>query len=268
MLRVARPASALRWLVRLLLRSPQVLRSGSLRPADQSWRRRGARFRTPAGRSLSLPGGHCAGARELYCRNVYLRTGLRIPAGGWVVDLGANAGLFTVLTAVEGAKVVAVEAQAGFVPEIRRALAHNRVAAGRVHIEVALAGSGVPDVALVGALAGAQRWQRASHAPPQRPPGVSVADLLSRYRIDRVGLLKVDIEGSEFSLLHPDGEPTWLSRVDQVAMEVHPAYGSVPMLTGLLGRYGFTVTVTDDAGTPVPATAPAAAYLYARRIAT
>ena len=26
----------------------------------------------------------------MYCRNVYLRTGLTMPAQGWVVDLGAN----------------------------------------------------------------------------------------------------------------------------------------------------------------------------------
>jgi FkbM family methyltransferase len=260
--RVARPASALRWLAGLAARTPEVVRSGSLRAADRAWGRHGADFRTPGGRTVTLPGSHTAGAREMYCRNVYLRTGLRIPPGGWVVDLGANAGLFTVLAAVEGARVVAVEAQQGFAPEIVRVLALNRVA-GNVHIETAVASSGVPGLALVGVVSDDQRWRSASHAAPQRPRSVSVPELLERYRIDRIGLLKVDIEGSEFSLLHPAAAPAWLSRVDQLAMEVHPEFGDVAGLAGLLAQHRFAVTVTDNEGRAVPAGAPRAAYLYA-----
>ena len=40
----------------------------------------------------------------MYCRNVYLRTGLTMPATGWVIDLGANRGLFSVWAAVTGAQ--------------------------------------------------------------------------------------------------------------------------------------------------------------------
>jgi FkbM family methyltransferase len=258
--RVARPGSALRWLAGLATGTPEVVRSGSLRAADRAWRSRGARFRTPGGRTVVLPGGHTAGAREMYCRNVYLRTGLRIPPGGWVVDLGANAGLFTVLAAVEGARVVAVEAQQGFAPEIERVLAPNRVQ-GRVHVETALAG--VPGRALVGVVADDQRWRSASHAAPERPATVSVPELLRRYRIDRIGLLKMDIEGSEFSLVQPDCAPAWLARVDQLTMEVHPEFGEVPRLAGLLVEHGFAVTVTDNDGRAVPAGAAGAAYLYA-----
>lgn len=263
-LRVAAPTSALLWAARLAARAPEVLRSTSLRAADSAWRRRGARFRTPSGRRVVLPGAYCAGAREMYCRNVYLRTGLSIPAGGWVLDLGANAGLFSVLAAVEGARVVAVEAQQGFAPDIVGLAALNEVGPGRLHVEVAFAASGTPEVALVGALAGAERWRLASHAAPERPPNVSVPELMSRYGIDRVGLLKMDIEGSEFSLLHSDADTGWLARVDQIAMEVHPEFGEVARIVDLLRQRGFAVAVTDNGGHPVPATAPSAAYLYAR----
>jgi FkbM family methyltransferase len=263
-LRVARPASAARWLCGLAVRAPQVLRSGSLVAADHAWRHRGARFRTPRGRTVVLPGGNSAGAREMYCRNVYLRTGLRIPDGGWVLDLGANAGLFTVLAAVDGARVLAVEAQQGFPPETARLLALNGVPPGAVHVEVALAGSGIAGVPLVGVVADAARWRLASHAAPDRPAGVSVPELLSRYGIGRVGLVKMDIEGSEFSVLHADSAPAWLPRVDQLAMEVHPEFGSVAGIVELLRRHGFAVTVTDNDGRAVPAASPQAAYLYAR----
>jgi hypothetical protein len=89
----ARPAAATRWMVGLLTRLPECARSRSLSPADRMWARVGARFRTPSGAVGSLPADYTAGAREMYCRNVYLRTGLRMPDRGWVVHLGANRGL-------------------------------------------------------------------------------------------------------------------------------------------------------------------------------
>jgi FkbM family methyltransferase len=203
----------------------------------------------------------------MYCRNVYLRTGLVIRPGSWVVDLGANAGLFTVLAAVEGARVVAVEAQQGFAPEIVRLCALNRVPPGRVQIEVAMAMSDGPGAALVGVIADDERWRHASHATPRRPPRISVSDLLDRYRIDRIGLLKIDIEGSEFSLLSSAHTAPWLSRVDQIAMEVHPEFGDVGSVAELLGTRGFAVVATDNAGRTVPAIDRETAYLYARRFA-
>lgn len=262
-LRVACPVTAFRWATRLVTHLPEVVRSRSLRTADAAWAGPGARFRTPGGRTLRLPGVHTAGAREMYCRNVYLRTGLTIPAGGWVVDLGANAGLFTLLAAVERARVVAVEAQQGFVPEINRMLWLNRVNPDLVQIEVAVAAPAAPELAVVGVVADDARWRGASHAGPDRPARCAVPDLLERHRIDRIGLLKVDIEGSEFSLLHPAAGLDWLARVDQITMEVHPEFGSVADLVELLRRHGFSVTVTGNDGRPVPAAAPVAAYLYA-----
>ncbi len=82
---------------------------------------------------ISLPGSYTAGAREMYYRNVYLRTGFVMPRTGWVLDLGANRGLFSVWAAVAGAQAVAVEAQQGLEPEIRRLAAHNGVS-DRVHV--------------------------------------------------------------------------------------------------------------------------------------
>src|SRR3954452_12599321 len=55
-LRRARPVSALRWLSRLAVDLRPVVRTRSLRVADEAWRRRGATFRTPSGRFIRLPG--------------------------------------------------------------------------------------------------------------------------------------------------------------------------------------------------------------------
>ena len=78
----AYPADAARWLTSLATPVPACARAGSLVSADLAWRRNGARFRISTGAVISLPAGYTAGAREMYCRNVYLRAGLTMPATG------------------------------------------------------------------------------------------------------------------------------------------------------------------------------------------
>ena len=261
--RSASPGAATRWVAALAAHLPECSRSRSLSPADRTWARSGARFRTPSGAVVSLPAGYTAGAREMYCRNVYLRTGLRMPAGGWVVDLGANSGLFTVWAAVNGAQVVAVEAQQGFAGEIRGLAEHNGVA-DRVHVEIALAGGVASPGGTVGVVADDVRWAATSHGAPARPADVSVPQLMSAYRIERVGLLKVDIEGGEFAVL-ADGDLGWLQGVDQLALEVHPGFGDRAALVARLRGQGFTVDLRDNGGGRVAATSDHLDYVYGRR---
>jgi FkbM family methyltransferase len=261
--RSASPGAATRWVAALAAHLPECSRSRSLSPADRTWARAGARFRTPSGAVVSLPAGYTAGAREMYCRNVYLRTGLRMPAGGWVVDLGANSGLFTVWAAVSGAQVVAVEAQQGFAGEIRGLAEHNGVA-DRVHVEIALAGGVASPGGAAGVVADDARWAATSHGAPARPAGVSVPQLMSAYRIERVGLLKVDIEGGEFAVL-ADGDLGWLQGVDQLALEVHPGFGDRAALVGRLRGQGFTIDLRDNGGRRVAATSDHLDYVYGRR---
>ena len=71
--RHARPASAALWLTSLAVHLAECRSSRSLVPPDRAWARNGARFRPPNGPVISLPAAYTAGAREMYCRNVYLR---------------------------------------------------------------------------------------------------------------------------------------------------------------------------------------------------
>ncbi len=262
--RSASPGAATRWVTALAAHLPECSRSRSLSPADRAWARAGARFRTPSGAVVSLPAAYTAGAREMYCRNVYLRTGLRMPAEGWVVDLGANRGLFTVWAAVNGAQVVAVEAQQGFAGEIRGLAEHNGVS-GRVHVEIALAGGVASPGGTAGVVADDVRWAATSHGAPERPADVSVPQLMSAYRIERVSLLKVDIEGGEFAVLADGDDLGWLQGVDQLALEVHPGFGDRAALVGRLRRQGFTVDLRDNGGGRVAATSDHLDYVYGRR---
>jgi FkbM family methyltransferase len=200
----------------------------------------------------------------MYCRNVYLRTGLVMPQAGWVVDLGANHGLFSVWAAVAGAEVVAVEAQQGFAPVIRTLAAHNGVET-RVHVKSALAGGATTSGAPAGYLGDDRRWANTSHGAPQRPAGVSVPEIMSEYGIDRIGLLKVDIEGGEFSVFGTGEDLRWLERVDQVVLEVHPDWGDAVGLIGRFQQYGYRVDLRDSDGIPVSARTGRVDYAYCRR---
>jgi FkbM family methyltransferase len=262
--RTASPAASAQWLATLVTHLPECMRSRSLIQADRGWERAGARFRTANGVIVSLPAEYTAGAREMYCRNVYFRTGLTMPASGWVLDLGANRGLFSVWAALSGAQVLAVEAQLGFHREIRQLAFHNGVA-DRVTVEIAVAGGASASGASVGALADDQQWSACSHGTPDRPRDASVPQLMTAYQIDRVRLLKMDIEGSEFAVLGPAEDLSWLSRVDQLVLELHRGFGDVTALVERIKHNGFEAELSDSDGRRVPATSGHADYAYFRR---
>ncbi|MGH3257967.1 MAG: FkbM family methyltransferase [Streptosporangiaceae bacterium] len=260
----ARPLSAMRWLGSFTAHLPECWRSRSLIPADRSCLRVGARFQTSTGAIVSLPGEYTAGAREMYSRDVYLRNGVRIPETGWVVDLGANRGLFCVWAALTGAQVVAVEAQQGFAAGIRHLAECNRVA-DRVQVEIALASGVVLSGARVGIVADDHRWATTSHGAATRPSDVSVAQLMLEHEIDRIDLLKIDIEGGEFAVFRVDEDLRWLDRVDQLALEVHRDFSDAASLIDRLRACGFTVDLRDNDGRRVTADSDRLDYAYCQR---
>lgn len=255
--------SALRWEWALLRSLPSCVRQSSLTPADKGWLSRGAKFRPSRGARVRLPGPYTAGAREMYCRNVYLRTGLEMPTRGWVVDLGANRGLFSVWAACSGADVVAVEAQQGFAPQISSLAAVNGVGE-RVHVETAMAsGVDVPG-ATVGVLADDTRWAAASDSVGERPAALSMPDIMTKYDIDEIGLLKVDIEGGEFAVLAEE-DLSWLGRVRALVLEVHRDHGDVPAMLDRVRAHGFTMELRDNDGASVDAASSLVEYAYFSR---
>jgi FkbM family methyltransferase len=200
----------------------------------------------------------------MYCRNVYLRTGLVMPATGWVVDLGANCGLFSVWAAISGATVLAVDAQRGFARRIEELARRNHVA-DRVHVEIAVAGGVTTQGASVGVVADDRRWAAASHGAPVRPAGVSVPELMARHGISRIGLLKIDIEGGEFAVLAAGENLEWLQRVRQLVLELHCDFGDSASLIARLRAQGFRVDVRDNDGRVVTTGSPRIDYVYCRR---
>ena len=67
-------------------------------------------------------------------------------------------------------------------------------------------------------------------------PALSIPTLLERLGWARIGLLKVDIEGHERTLLSTACD--WLSRVDALCIECHEGFGEVDLVQ-IATRYGF-----------------------------
>ena len=260
----ARPVTTARWAAALVTHLPECARRRSLRPADRGWARAGAQFRTSTGALVSLPPGYTPGAREMYCRNVYLRSGLTMPDRGWVIDLGANRGLFSVWAALTGAQVIAVEAQQGFAAEIRDLAVHNGVTE-RIHVEIAVASGVTTSGTAVGDIADDDLWSATSHGARLRPADVSVPGLMSAYSIDSISLLKMDIEGGEFAVLTAAEDLRWLEHVEQLALEVHPGSGDAASLIERLRRHGFIIDLRDNDGGQVTASSDSINYAYCRR---
>ena len=252
--RIGGPLCLMEFLARLAAHAGTVVRARSLAVVDEAM---GARTRVFRAGDVSLRvRGAFGGAREIYGRNVYEAVpGFDVRKGDVVVDLGANVGLFTILAACRGARVLAVEAQSRFVDEIQRHAQLNGCA-DRVSVEVALLGAGT------GFFADPARLRGGSHYGTPPPP-LTRAELLGRHRIERVDLLKVDVEGAEFGIFA--GDRGWLACVGRIVMEVHCEFGDPGLLARRLIYDGFAVTFVDNRGVVVPGITEGSGYLFALR---
>jgi FkbM family methyltransferase len=251
--RTADRASARRWTLALVTHISTVLRTGNLEAADRELAGRICTFRVQ-GVELVLPGEYFSGAREIYCRRVYSPDRrFDVNQRDVVVDLGCNVGVFTTLAAAAGRSVIAVEAQRDMIGCAKDTLALNGCTdrARLMH-------------ALVGAHSGFFFDERDALADPGigNPSAIALADILDD--VPRVDLMKIDVEGSEFALFAEDRERPWLHKVDRIAMEVHPEFGDVNVLSATLQARGLAYEFVTNHGRPTD-TLDAIGYLFAWR---
>ncbi|WP_431911914.1 FkbM family methyltransferase [Micromonospora carbonacea] len=211
--------------------------------------------------------------REVFRDNEYLRNGITLPDRPTVVDVGANIGGASVLfgLAAPGARIIAVEP----VPQLCRAVELN----ARLHdIDVAVIPSAVGDArgrtvityypkntAMSGLLADQAdrevlKAYLSGHEDAASAAGLDamVAELLvgepvecsvqtlgqalQGHSVDRIDLLKIDVEKAEWQVLRGIDDALW-QRIDQVVMEVHDIDGRVAACVRLLKDSGFNVLV-------------------------
>lgn len=81
-------------------------------------------------------------------------------------------------------------------------------------------------------------------------PVISISHLISEEGIQRVGLLKIDVQRAEFDVLHGINDELW-PRIDQIVIEVHDNHandspGNVEIARRFLQRRGYRVQVEQD----------------------
>jgi len=182
--------------------------------------------------------------REMYARDCYLdHLNLAAPVGN-VLDLGANRGMFSLLAiAALGADlVVGVEPSSVYEPVMQLLLEANNISPERV-----------------------VRYNRyiASPSSERRDPqrNVSIETICREQGIQRIGMVKMDVEGAEKELFD---EPGWLACVDSIAMEVHPQLvDDLSSIPRALEDHGFRYLCTDPGGAPCEVNK--AMYVHASR---
>lgn len=149
-----------------------------------------------------------------------------------VLDLGANVGYSAAwfLSAFPGCRVIALEPARGNYELLRENLAPF---GNRATCDLAAVWSETTFLKLQRreALGGHEwAWQVRSSSMTNTSDGervraFSMPDLLSRFHIDRVSILKMDIEGAETIIFSAPSVCNWLSRVDAIAIELHDNLG-------------------------------------------
>ena len=220
---------------------PQIVRTRTLRSVDAEMSRLCPPVRSRAGwtRWQRIDFGIF---RDILFRQVYEPDAAFVPrSGDTVVDLGANDGVFAVLTAktIGAGRVIAVEAQADECVLIGEHAQMNGVAAIVTPICGFVGAGGVLAAVDVGPA-----------------PALDLDVLFASLQIEHIALMKIDIEGSEFALFATPGN--WLASVDRIAMEAHPPHGDVASLCLRLRRAGFSVWTANSSTS-------AAMYVYADR---
>lgn len=183
--------------------------------------------------------------------------GFDIRADRVIVDIGANVGIFTILAALTAkkARVICLE------PEQRnyQFLCDNLSANSITNAEPARLAmareEGITSLHVRNRGSGSilNKNDTRSNSTVQLVQTVSMSSMMLRYAIDKIDMLKMDIEGAEFQVFEKDD---WLNGTRKLAIEVHPDSGDPGIIIQKLKRRGFEVRVT-------PAYARGLLYLYA-----
>ena len=244
------PRDFARFVGHLAARSPSIARTKSLVPADLAMEGeltvmvRGAKIVVPLSAIRALlekydPTPTFGAIREMYASDVYLRAFKRDLRAETVLDLGSNRGLFLLL----GAQVLKAKLAIGVEPQTF----YDRA------FDALVKANNLPKerFARVGKLA----------ASAPGPDSITVPEIMTAHGLSSIRFMKCDIEGAEFDVV--GSAPSFLSAIDNIAMELHPDKGDVQRLVGVLEAAGFIVRVTDQFGRNA---APVSGhYLYASR---
>lgn len=190
---------------------------------------------------------------EVYAKDVY--AGERLLPGETVVDVGAHIGTFALMAGRRvgpAGRVLAFEPSPKTFALLRRNLEANRMpwiwpndfaladVAGTAELFIADDGANNPAADTLRA----QDGRKAVSIRLRR-----LDDVMSERKMDRVDLLKIDVEGAELRVL--DGAPKTLAATRRIVMEVHPPAVNARDVRTRLEGLGFKCRVVAEASDSV-----------------
>lgn len=215
--------------------------------------------------------------QEIFQDNIYLRGGMVLKDNACVIDVGANIGMFSLYAALrsEGARIIAVEP----IRELCQAVSTNAMLhnvdikvinyalgemAGTVEFTYyphnTVMSTRFADVAedhgtlraFLTTKGGVEEDTLLDRLVADRLTTcrrecivMTLSQLVEQEGIDRVDLLKVDVEKAEMEVLAGVREETWV-KIRQVVIEVHDIAGRVSKVLELLQGRGFTTSHIRD----------------------
>jgi FkbM family methyltransferase len=168
-----------------------------------------------------------------------------------IVDAGANIGMFSVWAArrLPESRILALEPYPETFAKLQHNLRINQLGTRVESVQWALAAQCGERAMSVEA-----ESQRRSLVPADlktdcekvvKVPSITLADLIDRYELRQIDLLKMDIEGSEWEVLHstPASVLRCIRRIQFEYHEVHARFGySKPALFAYLRSAGYRLT--------------------------
>ncbi len=228
--------------------------------------------------------------QEIFENRTYVKHGIKLPDGACVIDVGANIGLFTlfVLEHCRDARVFAfepiepifetlklnVELYGEKVRLFPYGLSDKTSAASFTFYPHYSMMSGLSDYARAGddvevvkryllnqqregAAGAGSLLEHADEFLSERFVGQvyqsqlrTLSDFLRSEKLERIDLLKIDVQRAELDVLNGIDEDDW-ARIQQIVMEAHDADGEadnsrLKEISTLLERHGFKVTAEQD----------------------
>jgi FkbM family methyltransferase len=181
-----------------------------------------------------------------------------IPRDSVIIDLGASIGVFSIYAAASstGSRIYAYEPMPAFYHLLRENVRLNRTG-GRIRcFNIAAAGRAQTRTLYVSGT----HFQFPTCVRPEEPepsqqlsvPCITLAEILESNQLERVDLLKMDIEGSEYEVLY-ETTASVFARIREIRMEYHNLGSNgrnAPELQKFLTHRGYAITywhATSDA---------------------
>ena len=167
-----------------------------------------------------------------------------------IIDAGANIGLSSIWysTRYPNARIVAVEAErANYELMVRNLAPFPNVTPLHAALWSHRGVLAVEDTGMGAWAFQTAELDRDAVGSVRSVESLTIADILEGYGLDRVDLLKIDIEGAEREVFSDPGSSDWINCVDAIAIELHDRFrpGCSRVFFARVGELTFETTRGD-----------------------